>query len=80
VHADAKEEPIHLSSMCFPVGNGLLKLNRGRHGINGTGELNECAVTSELDQPAASLHQNRLQAFRPNGTQACHRAALVAAH
>jgi hypothetical protein len=56
VNANAEDERVQLTSTCFLVSNGLLELNRSRYRINGAGELNECAVTGEFDQPATSLH------------------------
>ena len=59
------------------LGHGLLELDGSAKRIDGAAELNQGAVTGQLDQPTAMPSQCRLQTLLPVLPQARDRATLV---
>jgi hypothetical protein len=82
--AKMKPDPEHdgsvLSLMPIGLGHDLLELNGCTDLIYRTGELNQCTIASQLDQPAAMGRQYRLQAFGKMEPEASKRTVLLASH
>ena len=80
VQADPEHDGGVLGLVPVGLGHGLLELDGRAQRIDGAGELDQCTVAGQLDQPAAVAGQCRLEPLLAMLPQARKRAALVAAH
>ena len=62
------------------LGHGLLELDGRAQSVHGAWELDQSAVTGQLDQPSAMASQSGLQPLCPMGFQPGKGAVLVTAH
>jgi hypothetical protein len=80
MQADPEDDLFGFTMFTVALGNGLLKFNRRRQGIDSTGKLDERPISRQLDEPAAVLREYWFQAFLTIVAQARQRPRLIPPH
>src|SRR5262249_10152052 len=80
LQADAEHDRRTRGLAAIEVEHGLLDLDGGAQGLDGTGEFDHGAIAGQLDQPSPVPPDRRLDALGTMRLQAKMRAAFVAAH
>ena len=66
--------------ICIGIGHALLKIDRTLHRVDGAGELDEHAISRDLEDATLMLGDQRLQNVLTSSFESSQRAGLIALH